>query len=92
MQHIVEDVNNAFEQDVEESAFIIGDFGKEIEEELISIANKQGAKGSIYYKHQALGTAHAILCAKDSLKGNIVVAFADTLFKANFKIKRYYFK
>ena len=87
VQHIVEDVSKACEQDVEEIAFIIGDFGREIEEELISIANKQGAKGSIYYQHQALGTAHAILCAKDSLKGNIVIAFADTLFKADFKIK-----
>jgi glucose-1-phosphate thymidylyltransferase len=33
-----------------------------------------------------LGTAHAIMCAKDSLTGKVVVAFADTLFKADFKM------
>jgi len=33
-----------------------------------------------------LGTAHAILCAKDSLEGPVVVAFADTLFRAEFTL------
>jgi glucose-1-phosphate thymidylyltransferase len=28
-----------------------------------------------------LGTAHAILCAKEALEGNVVVAFADTYLK-----------
>jgi len=86
VQHIVEDVNKACNEQIDEIAFIVGDFGKKIEDKLILIAKQQGAKGSIYYQKEALGTAHAILCAKDSLKGNIVIAFADTLFKANFKI------
>jgi len=30
-----------------------------------------------------LGTAHAVLCAKPSLKGEVVVAFADTLFRTS---------
>jgi len=54
---------------------------------LISIAKEQGAKGSIYYQEEALGTAHAVLCAGPSLKGKTIVAFADTLFKAEFKIE-----
>ena len=33
-----------------------------------------------------MGTAHAILCAEELLEGKIVVAFADTLFKADFAI------
>ena len=45
-----------------------------------------GAKASIYYQEEALGTAHAILCAKEKLDGKIIVAFADTLFKADFKL------
>jgi glucose-1-phosphate thymidylyltransferase len=45
-----------------------------------------GAKGSIHYQHQPLGTAHAVLCAAEKLTGPVVVAFADTLFKADFKI------
>jgi glucose-1-phosphate thymidylyltransferase len=60
--------------------------GKEVEARLIKIAESIGAKGSIYYQREALGTAHAIQCAKDSLSGKVVVAFADTLFKADFKL------
>ena len=86
VQRLVEDISNVCNEKVDEIAFIIGDFGKEVETNLISIAESLGAKGSIYFQEEALGTAHAILCAKESLKGNIVVAFADTLFKADFKL------
>ncbi len=41
---------------------------------------------AFFYQQQPKGTAHAVLCAADSLQGNVVVAFADTLFRANFKI------
>ena len=53
---------------------------------MIKIAESVGAKGSIYYQREALGTAHAIYCAKESLGGKVVVAFADTLFKADFTL------
>jgi len=86
VQRLVEDISNVCNEKVDEIAFVIGDFGKEVETNLISIADSLGAKGSIYFQEEALGTAHAILCAKESLKGNIVVAFADTLFKADFKL------
>ena len=86
VQRLVEDISNVCNEKVDEIAFVIGDFGKEVETNLISIAESLGAKGSIYFQEEALGTAHAILCAKESLKGNIVVAFADTLFKADFKL------
>lgn len=71
---------------IEEVAFIIGDFGKEVEDNLIDIANRLGYVGKIYYQKEALGTAHAIYCAKDSLNGNIFIAYADTLFHTGFKI------
>lgn len=86
VQRLVEDIAKVCGQKVEEVAFIIGKFGKEVEEKLVKIAESVGAKGSIYYQEEALGTAHAIQCAKDSLKGNVVVAFADTLFRADFKL------
>jgi glucose-1-phosphate thymidylyltransferase len=70
----------------EEIAFIVGDFGKAVEERLLAIAHKAGAKGRIYYQKEALGTGHAVLCAADSLDGKTIVAFADTLFKADFKL------
>ena len=85
VQKLVEDITKVCGEKVEEIAFIIGvDFGKEVEENLIKIAESQGAKGTICYQEKALGTAHAIMCAKDSIKGKTVVAFADTLFKADF--------
>lgn len=84
VQRIVEDLSNSFKDKIEEIAFIIGDFGKAVEEDLIAIAESLGAKGSIYHQDQPLGTAHAILCAADSLEGNCLVAFADTLFRADF--------
>ena len=86
VQRLVEDIARVCNENVDEIAFIIGDFGIEIEKNLISIAQSLGAKGTIYHQEEALGTAHAILCAKESLIGNVVVAFADTLFKADFTL------
>src|SRR6478735_6211894 len=85
VQRLVEDITKVCGQKVTEIAFVIGpDFGAEVEQNLIKVAESQGAKGSIYYQEKALGTAHAIMCAKDAIKGKTVVAFADTLFKADF--------
>lgn len=86
VQRLVEDIAKVCNEKIEEVAFIVGNFGKEVEKKLIAIAESVGAKGTIYYQTEALGTAHAIYCAKDSLEGNLVVAFADTLFKADFKL------
>ena len=55
----------------------------EVENKLKRIATKLDAKGTIYYQNEPLGTAHAILCAKESLSGRCVVAFADTLLRQN---------
>ena len=84
VQRLVEDLTASYKGEVEEIAFIIGDFGQAVEHQLLDIAQQLGAKGSVYLQSQPLGTAHAILCAADSLSGNCIVAFADTLFKANF--------
>jgi glucose-1-phosphate thymidylyltransferase len=89
VQKLVEDLEKVCGKGIEEVAFIIGpSFGKEVEANLVKIAEKLGAKGSIYYQHEALGTAHAIMCAKESLDGNVLVVFADTLFKADFVLDR----
>ncbi len=85
VQRLVEDITKVCGEKVAEIAFIIApDFGSEVEQDLIRVAESQGAKGSIHYQSEALGTAHAIMCAKDAIKGKTVVAFADTLFKADF--------
>lgn len=87
VHRLVEDITRVCNEVVDEIAFIIHPaFGKKVEETLVAMAQKLGAKGTICYQEQALGTAHAVLCAKESLKGNVIVAFADTLFIADFKL------
>lgn len=86
VRRLVEDITRVCGQKVDEIAFVIGDFGAVIETELLEIAKSLNAKGTIYHQDDALGTAHAILCAKESLVGPVVVAFADTLFRADFTL------
>jgi len=86
VQRLVEDIANVCVEPIEEIAFIIGDFGEAVEKDLLAIAASLGAKGKICYQEEALGTAHAVLCAGDALTGKTVVAFADTLFRADFKL------
>ncbi len=87
VQRLVEDIVKVCQDKVDEIAYIIHPaFGKATEENLIKVAESLGAKGTIHYQEEALGTAHAILCAKSALTGNVVVAFADTLFRADFKL------
>lgn len=87
VHRLVEDIAGVLHQKIEEIAFIVSrDFGTQVEEDLIAIAEKLGAKGSIYYQEKPLGTAHAIMSAKESMSGPIVVAYADTLFRADFTL------
>ena len=86
VRRLVEDIARVCGQNVDEIAFVIGDFGAVIEAELLEIARSLNAKGTIYHQDEALGTAHAILCAKEALVGPVVIAFADTLFRADFTL------
>ncbi|MEX1002486.1 MAG: sugar phosphate nucleotidyltransferase [Crocinitomicaceae bacterium] len=84
VHRLVEDIAKTSAEAITEIGFVIGDFGKEVEDELIEVAHSLGAVGKIYYQKEALGTAHAVLCAEEMLDGPVVVAFADTLFRADF--------
>lgn len=89
VQKIIEDLEAVCGEGIEEVAYIIHpSFGKDVEQKLIDVAGKLGAKGTIHYQEEALGTAHAIMCAKEALDGNVLIVFADTLFKAGFKLDR----
>ncbi len=83
VQHLMEDIVKVCPEKVDEIAYVIGRFGKEAEDQLIAIAQSLGAKGTIYYQDEPLGTAHAILCAASALKGQVIIAFADTLFRTD---------
>ncbi|MCB0509464.1 MAG: nucleotidyltransferase [Bacteroidetes bacterium] len=87
VQRLVESLATSVDEAIEEINFIIREeFGKATEEKLLEVAKSLGTKGIISYQDSPEGTAHAIYCAKESLEGNIIVAFADTLFKTDFKI------
>lgn len=85
---LIEDISEVCGEPIEEIGFVTGDFGPETEQKLLEIAESVGAKGRIFYQDEALGTAHAILCAADCLKGDVIVAFADTLFRAKFHLDK----
>ena len=55
---------------------------------LIELAESLGAKGTIYRQNEPLGTGHAIMCAKESLSGPAVIAYADTLIRATFNLDK----
>ena len=76
---------------IEEVAFILGDpafFGDDVEESLKKLAEELGAKASIYRQLDPKGTGHAIMCAEPSLSGPAVIAYADTLIRADFNLDK----
>ncbi len=89
VHRLVKDIVKVLNQPVEEIAFVLGDaawFGDDVISSLKALAASLGAKASIYRQDEPLGTGHAIMCAKDSLSGPTVIAYADTLIRADFKL------
>ena len=84
VQRLAEDLTASLSEPVEKIAFVIGDFGEGVVEQLEGVAKSLGAEGVVVTQDQPLGTAHAILCAKELLEGPTMIAFADTLFRADF--------
>jgi glucose-1-phosphate thymidylyltransferase len=88
VQRLVEDLIKCTDEKIDNIVFIVReDFGKKIEEQLRALSALFNIPVHIRYQDQPLGTAHAILCAGDFLNDRIIIAFADTLFKMNFKIE-----
>ncbi|MEO5600022.1 MAG: sugar phosphate nucleotidyltransferase [Cyclobacteriaceae bacterium] len=87
VHRLVEDIARVCPEKIENIGFIIHpSFGKEVEENLKDIARQVGSVGKIFYQTEALGISHALLFARELFTGKIIVAFADTLFKADFKL------
>jgi glucose-1-phosphate thymidylyltransferase len=89
VHRLVKDIVKVLNQPIEEIAFVLGDpawFGDDVVSSLKDLAKGLGAKASIYRQDQPLGTGHAIMCAKESLSGPAVIAYADTLIRANFSL------
>lgn len=91
VHRLVADIAHVLNQDIEEIAFILGDpafFGDEVVESLNELATGLGAKPSIYRQLDPKGTGHAIMCAEPSLSGPAVIAYADTLIRADFNLDK----
>lgn len=89
VHRLVKDIAEVVNEPIEEVAFILGDpafFGEDVVQSLTELAEGLGAKASIYRQDQPLGTGHAIMCAKESLAGPAVIAYADTLIQAEFQL------
>jgi len=89
VHRLVKDIVKVLNEPIEEIAFVLGDpawFGDDVVSSLKELAEGLGAKASIYRQDQPLGTGHAIMCAKPSLSGPAVIAYADTLIRADFDL------
>ncbi|MEW7279350.1 sugar phosphate nucleotidyltransferase [Aquimarina sp. 2201CG1-2-11] len=91
VHRLVSDIAKVLGEPIEEIAFVLGDpafFGDDVVASLTELAEGLGAKASIYRQDQPLGTGHAIMCAKESLSGPAVIAYADTLIRADFNLDK----
>lgn len=91
VHRLVEDIVTVLEEEIDEIAFILGDpafFGEDVVNSLKELATHLGAKPTIYRQLDPKGTGHAIMCAKESLHGPAVIAYADTLIRANFTLDK----
>ncbi len=91
VHRLVSDIAKVLGEPIEEVAFILGDpafFGDDVVASLTALAEELGAKASIYRQDQPLGTGHAIMSAKPSLSGPAVIAYADTLIRAEFNLDK----
>lgn len=91
VHRLVSDIAKVVAEPIEEVAFILGDpafFGDDVVQSLEELAKELGAKASIYRQLDPKGTGHAIMCAEPSLSGPAVIAYADTLIRAEFHLDK----
>ncbi len=81
IERIIETFNRTLDRDITEIVFILGpDFGEDIKQPLREMSARHKAKPIFEVQAEALGTAHAVACASDHLDGEVIIAFADTIF------------
>ncbi|RNC83941.1 MAG: glucose-1-phosphate thymidylyltransferase [Balneola sp.] len=86
IERLVETFIRTLDRDISEVVYILGpDFGQSIKDQLRAMSERHNAKATFRVQEQALGTAHAVACASEDLDGEVIVAFADTLFDSKEK-------
>lgn len=87
VERIVETFARTLDRTIDEIVYILGpDFGKDIKDTLKAMSDRHNAKAHFRVQEQALGTAHAVYCAKEDLDGEVIIVFADTLFDSYDKV------
>ncbi len=90
IERLVETFIRTLDRTITEIVYILGpDFGQDIKDQLTEMSGRHNAKATFRVQFPALGTAHAVACASEDLEGEVIVAFADTLFdsKETFNIE-----
>lgn len=86
IERLVETFIRTLDREITEIVYILGpDFGRTIKEDLSTMSSRHNVKATFRVQEVALGTAHAVACANEDLDGEVIVAFADTLFDSKEK-------
>lgn len=88
VRRLVEKIIAVSNAEVTDIAFVIGDFPQQVIDDLHELGRVMNFKVHIVVQEVALGTAHAVYMAKSIMQGEVIVAFADTLFDADFVMRR----
>lgn len=86
IERLVETFVRTLDRKIDDIVYILGpDFGQDIKDQLTEMSKRHNAKAHFKVQFPALGTAHAVACAEEHLEGEVIVAFADTLFDSKEK-------
>ncbi|MCX7954507.1 MAG: sugar phosphate nucleotidyltransferase [Bacteroidales bacterium] len=90
LSYLLESLTNSVNKKFLSINFIISKhFSEDIKRNLINLSEIYCRNINFFIQESPLGTAHALYCAKDTLKGEILIAFADTIFFSNNKINNF---
>lgn len=83
LEEILDTLTSTLEGKIEEISFILGDLDKDVQSGLDKLISKYGIRTSYFIQDPPLGTGHAIYMAKEKLSGEVLIAYADTIFDAD---------
>ena len=74
VQHLVEELSMSFDEKIDELAFIIGDFGEQVEKDLVAVAEELGAKTLLLGSPEEAPTITAVAEAANTPVLNLINA------------------
>jgi glucose-1-phosphate thymidylyltransferase len=87
VERIVDTFARTLDRTIDEIVFILGpDFGQDIKDTLSAMCRRHNAGTTFRVQETAEGTAHAVYCAGEDLRGECIIVFADTIFDMEGKV------